>query len=106
MKKIHSVLIFPIIYSLFMLYRTPSISDALIVLGLLAASVFLVMFTYKYNFYVNPQKSELNKLEEELQLERLKLSIEQVKENALREKMIRDSRAALNDGAQNREIRF
>lgn len=104
MKKIIYLLFIPIIYSAFMIYKTPTISDAIIVSSLCALIGFIGYYTARY---INTsESSELSKLEEELKIERLKLHIEQVKENATNERAIRDSRAATMGYQPGKEIKF
>lgn len=94
----------PVIYAGVMLFKTPTYSDAIIVTALSAMSCAIVQLLMKYN-----QKgvdSEIAKLEEELHKERLKLSLEQVQQNAIREKAARDIRATAGSYAGNKEIRF
>jgi hypothetical protein len=87
-----------------MLYKTPTLADALIVLGLSGLIGFLGYISAKYT--TNHANSELAKLEEELQIERLKVGIEQFKESSVREKALKDARASLTGSHTSKEMRF
>jgi hypothetical protein len=88
-----------------MLWKTPTISDALIVCALSGVVGFLSYINVRYTGQVE-QNTELTKLEEELKVERLKLSIDQMRENAVREKALRDARASLSGFQEGKELRF
>ena len=105
MKLSYSLLSVPVIYASVMIYKTPTISDAIIVAALSGLAGFLVYLSCK--FQTNEvEETELSKLEKELQLERAKLSIEQLKEASLREKALRDSRAAMSGFESGKTIQF
>ncbi len=88
-----------------MLWKTPTISDAIIVSALSSVVGFVSYLSVKY-IAVPTKNNELTKLEEELKVERLKLSIDQLKENAVREKALRDARASLSGFQDSKELRF
>jgi hypothetical protein len=105
MKKVYYLLSIPVIYSSFMLWKTPTLSDAIIVAALSSVVGFVSYLSLKY-IGQPEQNKELTKLEEELKVERLKLSIEQIRENAVREKALRDARASLTGFQDGKELRF
>lgn len=94
MKKLaYGLCLVPIAYSIVMLVKTPNISDALIVLALsaLSGTVFYLKCKYDSSQEYSP---ELRKLEEELQIERIKANISTVKNNTLRDQLVRDRQNA------------
>lgn len=105
MKNIvYYLLSIPVIYSGFMLYKTPTVSDSIIVTSLCFLVGSIGYFSVKFGpVYKN---EEIEKLEEELKIERMKLSLDQIKENALKEKAIKDARAAMNGYEPGKQIRF
>jgi len=94
----------PVLYAGAMLFKSPTLSDALIVLALAAMSSFLIYLEKKPTSVTRNVK--LVELEEQVQEERLKLSLDQLRENSLREKALRDARAAVEGLNNNQEIRF
>lgn len=88
-----------------MMWKSPSIADAIIVASLCAIVGFISQLSLKYVGEVS-KNNELTKLEEELKVERLKLSIDQLKENAVRERAVRDARASLSGFQEGKELRF
>lgn len=105
MKLAYSLLSVPVIYAAFMIYKTPNLSDAIIVASLSGLSGFIVHLVNKYA-PIKKEVSELSKIEEELKLERAKLHIDQLKEAALRDKSARDSRAAISGFEPGKRIQF
>jgi hypothetical protein len=101
---VHYLLLVPITYSGFMLSKTPSLSDAIIVASLSCLVGFLRYLNVRYD--VNPEVSELSKLEGQLREERLRLSIEQTKEAAIRDKSLRDARSASMGYEPGKQIKF
>jgi hypothetical protein len=86
-----------------MIHKTPTISDALIVVSMFA---FVGFIGFLNKTQVEKTVTEVDKLEEQLKLERLKLNIEQIKENSLREKAMRDSRMASMGHQAGKKIQF
>jgi hypothetical protein len=105
MKNIVYYLItIPVIYSGFMVYKTPTVSDAIIVASLSLLVGFVGYLTTRYS--PTQKISEIGKLEEELKIERMKLSLDQVRENAIKERSIKDARAAMNGYEPGKQIKF
>ncbi len=87
-----------------MIYKTPTIADAIIVTAL---SSIIGFFSYlSVRFTSTSANPELSKLEEELQVERLKMSISQFKDNAIRDKALKDARASLTGTHTGKEVMF
>lgn len=107
MKNLNYYLIsIPCIFSCYALYRTASLADSLIIASFCALVGVFYLLDKKYPNDAKPI-SEFNKLEEELKLERLKLSIEQLKEANIKDKAARDARAAIfGQDNSNKQIRF
>ena len=82
----------PVIYSAFMLTKTPTLSDALIVCALSAISYGLSYLTYKKETSNQPSNIELKNLYEELEIEKVKLAIEENKRQAAIRKAKEDER--------------
>lgn len=103
-KKLYSLLLIPVTYSGFMIAKEPTLADALIVFALCA---LVGTSLYFENIFTKPHdNSERHKLEDELHTKRLKLQIEQVESNALHEKSVKDSRAAVNSYQNNKKLTF
>lgn len=96
----------PCIYSAFAYYKTASLADALIIACFCA---IVGIFSYLDKKFPNKvtQKSELEQLEEDLRLERAKLTMERLKTEAVNEKSRQDSLAAIRGiSGQSKEVRF
>ena len=104
MKKIISLMVIPVLYAGVMIFKTPNFPDALIVLALSAMSCFLAHILTRSE--PKERKESIVKLEEELQEERLRLSLEQIKQNSIKEKAIRDARSTVESYSSNKGIRF
>lgn len=107
MKHLNYYLIgIPFIYSSYSLYKSASLADSFIIASFCALVGFFFFLERKYP-NDNQERSELSKVEEELKLERAKLAVEQLKETNLREKALRDSRAAIfGQDNSNRQVKF
>lgn len=79
-----------LVYSSFMLYKTPTISDALIVLGMLGFVSGLCILEYKQSLLNGNKNSDLDKLEQELRIERARAAIEEVKFQSVQQQSRRD----------------
>jgi hypothetical protein len=86
-----------------MIYKTPSLSDSLIVIALSSLTGLVIYLNKKFE---KKNVTEVDKLEEQLKIERLKLNIDQIKENSLREKAIRDSRLSTMGYQEGKKIQF
>lgn len=91
MKTKHVFGSFPIIYSAFMFYRSPQLADSLIVIALTALAGVI--------FYINkPQesieKSSVDEIEQNYQLELAKAKLEQLKFDVSQQKTRRDEQIA------------
>lgn len=96
----------PCIYAGFAYHSTASLADALII-ACFCAIVGLFSFLDKKFPNTVKEKSELEKLEEDLRFERAKLTMERLKSEAVNEKAIQDSRAAITGmGNQGRKVMF
>jgi peptidoglycan/LPS O-acetylase OafA/YrhL len=94
----------PVIYSAYSIYKGANLADSLIICALCAVIGFAGYLSMKA--VPTETNTELKKLEEALKIERMKLSIEQVKENAIREKAVRDSRLAVMSHESGKQIKF
>jgi hypothetical protein len=106
MSKSAFLLSIPFIYAGFMLYKSPTIADAIIVLSLSALVGAITYFSHKFDNTYREDNKELRKLREELEIERTKASIEHIKENMIRDKASRDARNAVLGNISSGEIRF
>ena len=94
----------PVAYSLYMCFKTPTMSDGVIVFSLCAVAIMSEFISKR--FFSPRSNPEIDKLEEELKIERIKATIDQLKSNALKDKTMRDSRSALSGFNKDKEIRF
>jgi hypothetical protein len=78
--KLYLSLISPvIIYSAFMLYKTPTVADGIVaaVLGLIPCIFYFI----DKKFFREPRNEEIDKLHAELQIEKMKAEIEETKQH-------------------------
>jgi len=87
-----------------MIYKTPTLADALIVASLSLLITSVAFISSKFSHIAD--NSELSKLEEELKIERLKISIEHSRENMLRDKALKDARNSTMGIVAGKTIKF
>lgn len=83
------------IYTTLMLYKTPTISDSLIVISIASILIFQKYFLSKkeLNSLGRPD-DELSNLQRELEKERLKMTINQIKFESSRQQAMQDEKNA------------
>jgi hypothetical protein len=84
-------ILLPFIYSYLKLIEHPSLSDALIVGFLSLFSIALFFIRYKEDAQISRKPKELELLEFEHEKERMKISIEEMKYQANKNRIMRDS---------------
>lgn len=95
MKKIvYSSILLPLIYSMFALYRAPSIADALILLGLCGLSAFLFYIESRGNVVDSNQSDEIRKLQYEIEVKRLEDSLANLNFQSAQQQARRDEMSA------------
>lgn len=81
-------------YSLFMLYKTPMISDSIILIGLCSLLGFDKYLEFKKTTIKNSSNTNSEKLRDELEQERLRILINQAKNDAARQTAAQDEKNA------------
>ena len=95
MKKIaYSSILLPLIYSMFALYRAPSIADALILLGLCGLSAFLFHVNYKIHLTNTTDSEDIKKLEYDIKVRQLEDSLANINFQSAQQQSRRDESAA------------
>jgi len=96
-------LIFPSVYSILKLIKQPNFADSLIVgfLGLIAVALFHIRFKTESQAPVRPE--EIIDLQNELEKERIKISMEELRFQAGKNRVMRD---AMESGTAQPNKRF
>jgi len=92
LKKIPELfLVFPSIYSILKLIKQPNVADALIVgfLGLISVCLFYIRFKETSSY--SKKSKEIQDLENKMEQERLRISIEELNYQANKNRVIRDN---------------